>query len=123
VLADYNKRHGKAIRSEQLIAPAINVAIGCDLLRLIIASYRNIIRGHHRCEPSLASTPLGRNAGYSKPAWGVSRAPEQLGARHRHQSSPRLSSQARPASTRRLAWSKTSRRYRRGKLARAAFVS
>ncbi len=49
VLADYNKRHGKGIRSEQLVAPAVNVAIGCDLLRLIIASYRK----HHPRTPSL----------------------------------------------------------------------
>jgi len=43
VLADYNKRHGTAYRAEHLTDPATNVAIGCELLRLIIGSYRK----HH----------------------------------------------------------------------------
>jgi soluble lytic murein transglycosylase-like protein len=89
VLADYNKRHGKAIRSEQLVAPAVNVAIGCDLLRLIIASYRK----HHPRIPSLQADwnnprfvellTLGWNAGFSE-AGGLGRVArylEQLGAR------------------------------------------
>ncbi len=88
VLADYNKRHGKAIRSEQLVAPAVNVAIGCDLLRLIIASYRK----HHPQLPSLQADwnnprfvellTFGWNAGYSE-AGGLGRVAcylEQLGA-------------------------------------------
>ncbi|MGE0403584.1 MAG: transglycosylase SLT domain-containing protein, partial [Kofleriaceae bacterium] len=89
VLADYNKRHGKAIRSEQLVAPAVNVAIGCDLLRLIIASYRK----HHPRIPSLQADwnnprfvellTFGWNAGFSE-AGGLGRVArylEQLGAR------------------------------------------
>lgn len=89
VLADYNKRHGTAYRSEHLTDPSINVAIGCELLRLIIASYRK----HH---PRIASLQadwnnprfvelltLGWNAGYSE-AGGLGRVArylEQLGAR------------------------------------------
>lgn len=137
VLADYNKRHGKAIRSEQLVAPAINVAIGCDLLRLIIASYRK----HHPRIPSLQADwnnprfvellTFGWNAGYSE-AGGLGRVArylEQLGARDidvdliaahaklagatKHLSNPA-----------KLAWSKgVAALYQRERaLARAAFV-
>lgn len=88
VLADYNKRHGTTYGSEHLTDPAINVAIGCELLRLIVASYRR----HH---PRIASLQadwnnprfvelltLGWNAGYSE-AGGVGRVArylERLGA-------------------------------------------
>ncbi len=43
VLADYNKRHGSAYTNTDLAEPATNVAIGCELLHLIIKSYRT----HH----------------------------------------------------------------------------
>lgn len=138
VLADYNKRHGKAIRSEQLVAPAVNVAIGCDLLRLIIASYRK----HHPRIPSLQADwnnprfvellTFGWNAGFSE-AGGLGRVArylEQLGARDidvdlvaahariagatKHLSNPA-----------KLAWSKSvAALYQRERaLARAVFVS
>lgn len=88
VLTDYNKRHGTAYRSEHLADPAINVAIGCELLGLIVESYRK----HH---PRIASLQadwnnprfvelltLGWNAGFSE-AGGVGRVArylEELGA-------------------------------------------
>jgi hypothetical protein len=40
VLADYNKRHGTAYTSEHLTDPSTSVAIGCELLALIIDSYQ-----------------------------------------------------------------------------------
>ncbi|MCW5801770.1 MAG: transglycosylase SLT domain-containing protein [Deltaproteobacteria bacterium] len=40
LLADYNKRHGTSYASAHLTDPSVNVAIGCDLLRQIIDSYR-----------------------------------------------------------------------------------
>jgi len=88
VREDYNKRHGTPYQPEHLYDPTINVAIGCDLLRRIIASYR---RFHPRI-PSLqenwdnpqfaALLTLGWNAGFSE-AGGVGRVArylEQLGA-------------------------------------------
>jgi hypothetical protein len=39
VLTDYNTRHGTRYQAVHLFDPTINVAIGCELLRLIIASY------------------------------------------------------------------------------------
>ncbi|MDX2089716.1 MAG: transglycosylase SLT domain-containing protein [Kofleriaceae bacterium] len=88
VLSDYNKRHGTAYRSEHLTDPAINVAIGCELLRLIVKSYRK----HH---PRIATLhadwnnlrfvellTFGWNAGYSE-AGGLGRVArylERLGA-------------------------------------------
>jgi hypothetical protein len=83
VLADYNKRHGTAYRSEHLVDPATNVAIGCDLLRLIVDSYRK----HH---PRIATLQtdwnnlrfvelltFGWNAGYSE-AGGLGRVARYL---------------------------------------------
>ncbi|MGE3768555.1 MAG: transglycosylase SLT domain-containing protein [Kofleriaceae bacterium] len=88
VLADYNKRHGTAYQSAQLVDPAINVAIGCELLRLIANSYRK----NHPHIPNLQadwSNPqfvelltFGWNAGFSE-AGGVGRVVrylERLGA-------------------------------------------
>ena len=70
VLADYNKRHGTIYQSEHLVEPSTNVAIGCELLRLIIGSYRQ----NHPRVPNLQpdwSNPrfvelltLGWNAGF-----------------------------------------------------------
>lgn len=89
VLADHNKRHGTAYRSEHLTDPAINVSIGCELLRLIIESYRK----NHPNTPSLQADwnnprfvellTLGWNAGYSE-AGGLGRVArylEQVGVR------------------------------------------
>jgi hypothetical protein len=86
VLDDYNKRHGTAYQREHLVDPSINVAIGCELLRLIIASYR---RFHPRV-PNLQANwdnprfvellVLGWNAGYSE-AGGVGRVARYLEAR------------------------------------------
>lgn len=83
VLADHNKRHGTAYRSEHLTDPAINVSIGCDLLRLIIESYRK----KHPRMPSLQADwnnprfvqllTLGWNAGYSE-AGGLGRVARYL---------------------------------------------
>ena len=88
VLSDYNKRHGTAYQSDNLVEPATNVAIGCELLRLIISSYRK----NHPRVPNLQpdwSNPrfvelltLGWNAGFSE-AGGlgcVARHLEQFGA-------------------------------------------
>ena len=88
VLADYNKRHGTTYRSEQLTDPATNVAIGCDLLRRIVESYR---KNHPRIanlQPDwnnprfVELLTFGWNAGYSQ-AGGVGRVTrylERLGA-------------------------------------------
>lgn len=137
VLADYNKRHGKAIRGEQLVAPAVNVAIGCELLRLIVASYRK----HH---PRLASLQadwdnprfvelltFGWNAGYSE-AGGLGRVArylEQLGARDidvdQVAAHARLAGATKHLSNpAKLAWSKSvAALYQRERaLARAVFV-
>ncbi len=42
-------RHGTAYQPDHLLDPAINIAIGCELLRLIIASYHR----HHPQVPNL----------------------------------------------------------------------
>ena len=86
VLADYNKRHGTAYQSEHLADPATNVAIGCELLRLIAASYRK----YHPRIPNLETNwnnprfvellTFGWNAGYSE-AGGVGRVARYLEAR------------------------------------------
>jgi len=138
VLADYNKRHGTAYRSEHLADPSINVAIGCELLRLIISSYRK----HH---PRIASLQadwnnprfvelltLGWNAGYSE-AGGLGRVArylEQLGARdidvERVAAHAKLAGATKHLSNpAKLAWSKgVAALYQRERaLARAAFVS
>lgn len=88
VLADYNRRHGTAYQSAQLVDPATNVAIGCELLRLIATSYR---KNHPRI-PNLQPDwnnarfvellTFGWNAGFSE-AGGVGRVArylEKLGA-------------------------------------------
>jgi len=81
VLADYNKRHGTTYRSEHLIDPAINVAIGCELLRLIVHSYR---KHHPRTLHTDWENPrfvelltFGYNAGFSE-AGGVGRVVRYL---------------------------------------------
>jgi hypothetical protein len=72
VLTDYNTRHGTAYQLDHLFDPAINIAIGCELLRLIIASYH----GHHpqvanlRADwtnpPFVELLTFGWNAGFSE---------------------------------------------------------
>lgn len=83
VLDDYNKRHGTTYHREQLVDPAINVAIGCELLRVIVASYR---RNHPRIRtlyedwdnPRFVElVTLGYNAGFSE-AGGVGRVARYL---------------------------------------------
>ena len=83
VLADYNKRHGTTYRTEQLTDPATNVAIGCELLRLIVESYR---KNHPRIANLQANwnnprfvelLTLGWNAGFSE-AGGVGRVARYL---------------------------------------------
>jgi soluble lytic murein transglycosylase-like protein len=88
VLVDYNKRHGTTYRSEQLVDPATNVAMGCELLRLIVESYR---KNHPRIpnfqtdwnNPRFVELlTFGWNAGFSE-AGGVGRVArylEQVGA-------------------------------------------
>lgn len=88
VLADYNKRHGTEYRRDHLVEPSINVAIGCDLLRLIVESYR---KNHPRIVALQADwssvrfvelLTFGWNAGFSE-AGGVGRVArylENLGA-------------------------------------------
>lgn len=83
VLTDYNKRHGTTYQREHLVDPRINVAIGCELLHLIIASYR---KNHPRVanlqenwdNPRFAELlTQGWNAGYSE-AGGVGRVARYL---------------------------------------------
>ena len=83
VLDDYNKRHGTAYRSEHLTNPATNVAIGCELLRIIVESYR---KNHPRIRSLKEdwSNPqfvelltFGWNAGFSE-AGGVGRVARYL---------------------------------------------
>ncbi|MEO8553995.1 MAG: transglycosylase SLT domain-containing protein [Kofleriaceae bacterium] len=83
VLDDYNKRHGSGYTSEHLADPATNVAIGCELLRIIITSYR---KNHPRIRtlqtdwtnPRFVELlTLGWNAGFSE-AGGVGRVAKYL---------------------------------------------
>jgi hypothetical protein len=83
VLNDYNKRHGTQYRSEHLTNPATNVAIGCELLRIIIASYR---KNHPRIRTMQVDwsnaqfvelLTFGWNAGFSE-AGGVGRVARYL---------------------------------------------
>ncbi len=83
VLDDYNKRHGTAYRTEHLADPAINVAIGCELLRIIIESYR---KNHPRIRTLQANwnnpqfvelLTFGWNAGFSE-AGGLGRVARYL---------------------------------------------
>jgi soluble lytic murein transglycosylase-like protein len=87
VLADYNKRHGITYQTADLVDPSTNVAIGCELLRLIVESYRK----NHPHVPNLQTDwnnprflellTFGWNAGFSE-AGGVGRVArylEQLG--------------------------------------------
>ncbi len=83
VLDDYNKRHGTSYRSEHLSHPATNVAIGCELLRLVIDSYR---KNHPRITTLQADwnnprfvelLTFGWNAGFSE-AGGVGRVARYL---------------------------------------------
>jgi hypothetical protein len=83
VLDDYNARHGTPYKSEHLVDPSINVAIGCELLRIIIASYQ---KNHPRVRNLQAawSNPrfvelltFGWNAGFSE-AGGVGRVARYL---------------------------------------------
>ncbi|MCB9507854.1 MAG: transglycosylase SLT domain-containing protein [Kofleriaceae bacterium] len=83
VLADYNKRHGTTYTSEHLLDPSINVAIGCELLRLIIRGYAR----RHPHIPNLQADwdnprfvellTFGWNAGFSE-AGGVGRVARYL---------------------------------------------
>jgi soluble lytic murein transglycosylase-like protein len=88
VLTDYNKRHGTTYQSDQLVDPGTNVAMGCELLRLIVENYRK----YHPRTPNFQTDwnnprfvellTFGWNAGFSE-AGGVGRVArylEQLGA-------------------------------------------
>lgn len=83
VLTDYNKRHGTAYRSEHLTDPAINIAIGCELLQLIVKSYRKYhprVATLHADWNNLRFVELltfGWNAGYSE-AGGLGRVARYL---------------------------------------------
>ena len=83
VLDDYNKRHGTTYRTEHLTDPATNVAIGCELLRIIIESYR---KNHPRVRTLQADwnnpqfvelLTFGWNAGFSE-AGGLGRIARYL---------------------------------------------
>lgn len=82
VLDDYNTRNGTHYKPEHLVDPAINVAIGCELLFIIIAGYA----GHSHVAnlqadwSSLRFVELltfGWNAGFSE-AGGVGRVARYL---------------------------------------------
>lgn len=83
VLSDYNKRHGTSYRSEHLSDPATNVAIGCELLHLIIESYRKNHPTIRSLQPNWDSLDFvelltfGWNAGHSE-AGGVGRVARYL---------------------------------------------
>lgn len=88
VLADYNKRHGTTYQSEHLVEPATNVAMGCELLRLIVENYRKYHPRVPNFQPDwnnprfVELLTFGWNAGFSE-AGGVGRVArylEQLGA-------------------------------------------
>lgn len=83
VLNDYNKRHGTTYGAEHLQDPRTNVAIGCELLRIIITSYR---KNHPRVRTLQTewSNPqfvelltFGWNAGFSE-AGGLGRVARYL---------------------------------------------
>jgi soluble lytic murein transglycosylase-like protein len=86
VRLDYNRRHGTRYDSDDLFDPDVNVAIACDVLRLIITSYRT----NHPAIPNLQPVwtndafvgllTLGWNAGFSE-AGGVGRVARYLAAR------------------------------------------
>lgn len=83
VLDDYNTRNGTHYKPEHLVDPSINVAIGCELLVIIIASYA----GNHPHVPNLQTDwrnprfvellTFGWNAGFSE-AGGVGRVARYL---------------------------------------------
>ncbi len=83
VLTDFNKRHGTRYRGDHLIDPAINVAIGCELLRLIVESYRKNHPRIRTLQPDwdnlrfVELLTFGWNAGYSE-AGGVGRVARYL---------------------------------------------
>jgi len=88
VLADYNKRHGTAYTSAHLTHPDTNVAIGCELLHIIVRAFA---QNHPRIRtlqtdwtnPRFVELlTFGWNAGFSEAAGvgRVSRYLEQLGA-------------------------------------------
>jgi hypothetical protein len=83
VLSDYNKRHGSAYTGEHLTDPATNVAIGCELVRIIVESYR---KNHPRIVTLQTDwnnlrfvelLTLGWSAGFSE-AGGVGRVARYL---------------------------------------------
>ena len=83
VLADYNTRNGTHYKPEHLVDPSINVAIGCELLVIIIAGYA----GNHPRVANLQADwrnprfvellTFGWNAGFSE-AGGVGRVARYL---------------------------------------------
>jgi hypothetical protein len=71
-LTDYNTRHGTHYQLDHLFDPAINIAIGCELLRVIITSYQ---RNHPQVSNLRANwgnprfvelLTFGWNAGFSE---------------------------------------------------------
>ena len=83
VLADYNKRHGTAYVSEHLTDPATNLAIGCELLQIIVTSYAKNHPQIRTMQPNwdnpeyVGLVTLGWNAGYSE-AGGLGRVARYL---------------------------------------------
>jgi hypothetical protein len=83
VLDDYNKRHGTPYQREHLFDPSINVAIGCELLRLIADSYRKYhprianLQANWNNPRFVELLTLGWNAGYSE-AGGLGRVARYL---------------------------------------------
>ena len=82
VLDDYNTRNGTHYKPEHLVDPSINVAIGCELLVIIIANYAG-----HSHVPNLQADwsnlrfvellTFGWNAGFSE-SGGVGRVARYL---------------------------------------------
>ena len=81
VLADYNKRHGTTYQAAHLTDPAINVAIGCELFRLIVRSYDKhhprTLRTDWNSARFVELLTFGYNAGFSE-AGGVGRVARYL---------------------------------------------
>jgi soluble lytic murein transglycosylase-like protein len=82
VLDDYNTRNGTHYKPEHLVDPAINVAIGCELLVIIIASYAGHfhvanMQAHWNNLRFVELLTFGWNAGFSE-AGGVGRVATYL---------------------------------------------